>query len=93
MFFAVLPRPMKMEMTMATVLFPTMAPVIARGCVRVFRLVFAAWCTVLGVRLLGNGRRLSVMILSMMRHSGRGVIGRKWNIDVFLGWSGKGQGS
>jgi hypothetical protein len=32
------------------------------------------------------------MILSMMRHGGRRIIGRKWNVDVLLGGSGKGQG-
>ena len=82
--FVVLPRPMEMEMVM--VLFPTMTPVIARHRVRVFRSVFAARCTVLGVRvrvlgdarrlILGNARGLMVMILSMMRRGGRRIIGR-----------------
>ena len=69
---------------MAMLLFPTMAPVIARHRVRVFRSVFAARCTVLRVRVLGDARRLilgnarglMVMILSMMRRGGRRIIGR-----------------
>jgi len=31
------------------------------------------------------------MILSMMRHSGRRIIRRKWNVYMLLSWSGKGR--
>jgi hypothetical protein len=43
----------------------------------------------LGMSVLGNVRGLIVMILSVMRHGGRRIIGRKWNVYMLLSWSGK----
>jgi hypothetical protein len=34
--------------------------------------------------LLGNMFGLIVMTLSMMRHRGRRIIGREWNVYMFL---------
>ena len=41
--------------------------------------------------VLGNVRGLIVMILSVMRHGGRRIIGRKWNVYMLLNSSGKGR--
>jgi hypothetical protein len=40
--------------------------------------------TALGMSLLGNMFGLIVMTLSMMRHGGRRIIGREWNVYMFL---------
>ena len=39
--------------------------------------------------VLRSARGLIVMILSVMRHGGRRIIGRKWNVYMLLSWSGK----
>jgi hypothetical protein len=71
------------------VLISAMTPVIVRIRVRVFCSVVALRRTVLGMSLWGNVRGLIVMILSVMRHGGRRIIGRKWNVYMLLSWSGK----
>jgi len=76
-------------MEKAMVLISAMAPVIVRIRVRAFRSVVAWRRTVLGMSLLGNVRGLLVMILSVTRHGGRRIIGRKWNVYMLLSWSGK----
>jgi hypothetical protein len=80
-----LPRPVEMAM----VLIPAMGPVIVRIRVGAFRSVAAWRRTVLGMSLWENVRGLIVMILSVMRHGGRRIIGRKWNVYMLLSWSGK----
>ena len=69
---------------MAMVLISAMAPVIVRIPVRVFCSVVALRRTVLGMSVLGNVRGLIVMIFSVMRHGGRRIIGRKWNVYMLL---------
>jgi hypothetical protein len=76
---------------MAMVLIPAMGPVIVRIRVRAFRSVVALRRTVLGMGLLGNVLGLIAMILSVMRHGGRRIIGRKWNVYMLLSSSGKGR--
>ena len=76
-------------MEMAMVLISAMAAVIVRIRVRAFRSVVAWRRTVLCMSLLGNVRGLIVMILSVMRHGGRRIIGRKWNVYMLLSWSEK----
>ena len=76
---------------MAMVLISAMAPVIVRIPVRAFCSVVALRRTVLGMSVLGNVRGLIVMILSVMRHGGRRIIGRKWNVYMLLNSSGKGR--
>ena len=83
--FAVLPRPVEMAM----VLISAMAGVIVRIRVRAFRSVVALRRTVLRMGILGNVRGLIVMILSVMRHGGGRIIGRKWNVYMLLSWNGK----
>jgi hypothetical protein len=46
--------------------------------------VGALRCTALGMSLLGNVFGLIVLTLSMMRHGGRRIIGREWNVYMFL---------
>ena len=72
-------------------LISAMGPVVVRIPARAFRSVVALRRTVLGMSLWGNVRRLIVMILPVMRHGGRRVIGGKWNVYMLLGWSGKGR--
>ena len=74
---------------MAMVLISAMALVIVRIRVRAFCSVVALRRAVLGMSLWGNVRGLIVMILSVMRHGGRRIIGRKWNVYMLLSWSGK----
>ena len=74
---------------MAMVLISAMAPVIVRIRVRAFCSVVALRRTVLGMSLWGKVRGLIVMIFSVMRHGGRRIIGRKWNVYMLLSWSGK----
>jgi hypothetical protein len=76
---------------MAMVLIPAMGPVIVRIRVRAFRSVVAWRRTVLGMSLWESVRGLIVMILSVMRHGGRRIIGRKRNVYVLLSLSGKGR--
>jgi hypothetical protein len=71
------------------VLISAMAPVIVRIPVQAFCSVVALRRTVLGMSVLGSVRGLIVMILSVMRHGGRRIIGRKWNVYMLLSWSGK----
>jgi hypothetical protein len=75
-------------------LLSAMRPVVVRiPASRAFRSVVALRRTVLGMSLWGNVRGLIVivMILPVMRHGGRRVIGRKWNVYMLLGWSTKGR--
>jgi hypothetical protein len=66
------------------VLILAMRPVIVRIRMAAFCSVIALRRTALGMSLLGNVFGLIVMIPSMMRHGGRRIIGRKWNIYMFL---------
>jgi hypothetical protein len=70
-----------------------MAPMMVLNRTRAFRSVFAGRRAALGFRLLGNVRRLNLMIFSAMRHRGRRIIGGKRNVDVLLSRSRKGQAS
>src|SRR5580704_4217124 len=76
---------------MAMVLIPAMGPVIVRIRVRAFRSVVAWRRTVLGMSLWEDVRGLIVMMLSVMRHGGRRIIGRKRNVYVLLSLSGTGR--
>jgi hypothetical protein len=67
-----------------------MVPISAMGS-GIMRIRTVAFCSVvalrrtaLGMSLLGNMFGLIVMTLSMMRHGGRRIIGREWNVYMFL---------
>jgi hypothetical protein len=57
---------------------------IMRICKVAFCSVVALRRTALGMSLLGDVFRLIVMTLSMMRHGRRRIIGREWNVYMFL---------
>jgi len=78
--FAVLPRPVEMAMVPISVM--------DSGIVGIRMMAFCSVVALrrpaLGMSLLGNVFGLIVLTLSMMRHGGRRIIGREWNVYMFL---------